>query len=111
MKKEDQKPIFSQPGNHWVILVLVVVVLTLSALAFRSPIAQEPGETTPSPEVLPTDEIEIDADAVSIDAEDEEQQMTPEEIGYTDGIIFWSTILVLILLIGTLREIIHRRRN
>ena len=34
---------------------------------------------------------------------------TPDEIGYTDGIIFFATILVLILLVGTLREVIHRK--
>ena len=34
---------------------------------------------------------------------------TPEEIGYTDGIIFWATILVVILLVGTLRETLRRK--
>ncbi len=34
---------------------------------------------------------------------------TPEEIGYTDGIILWATILVVILLVGTLRETLRRK--
>lgn len=34
---------------------------------------------------------------------------TPEEIGYTDGIILWATVLVIILIIGTLRETLRRK--
>lgn len=34
---------------------------------------------------------------------------TPEEIGTTDGIIIWATILIVILLVGTLRETLRRR--
>ena len=33
---------------------------------------------------------------------------TPEEIGSTDGIILWSAILILILLVGTLRELLYQ---
>jgi len=46
------------------------------------------GEITPTPTSLPP---------------------TPEEIGTTDGIIFWATILVLILIVGTLRETLRRK--
>ena len=46
------------------------------------------GEITPTPTSLPP---------------------TPEEIGYTDGIIFWATLLVIILIVGTLRETLRRK--
>ena len=42
-------------------------------------------------------------------AEQDAQPPTPEEIGYTDGIIFMSTLLILILLVGTLRETLRRK--
>jgi hypothetical protein len=44
-------------------------------------------------------------------AEAETLPPTPEEIGYTDGIIFMSTLLILILLVGTLRETLRRKRR
>jgi hypothetical protein len=46
--------------------------------------------------------------ALTSTAEMEDLPPTPEEIGYTNGIIFCSTVLVLILLVGTLRETIRR---
>ncbi len=46
------------------------------------------GEITPTPTALPP---------------------TPEEIGTTDGIIFWATVLVIILIVGTLRETLRRK--
>ncbi len=78
---------------------LVLGVLVLSILAFFSPVSQGWQETTPTPtayELTPTNETEA-------------PPPTPEEIGYTDGIIFMSTLLILILLIGTLREILRRK--
>ena len=72
-----------QTGNH--------------AFAHRD-VNQETG--TPDPEQNLTQTAEVEA-----------LPPTPEEIGYTDGIIFMSTLLILILLLGTLREALWRKRS
>lgn len=91
---------------HGILLVLVLSLIFLSVMAFVNPVAQ--GATaTPSPSS--TSSVNgIEADVTQpVDQTQTEEILpppTPEEIGSTSGIIFWSTILVLILLIGTLRE-------
>jgi len=79
---------------HWVLFILTLGVLVLSSLVFIKPISQNGSTLTPTPFEMMT--------------ATEELPPTPDEIGYTDGIIFFSTILVLILLVGTLRETIRR---
>jgi hypothetical protein len=97
VQNDNQAVPKSNHRQHWPLVGLMMVVLAVSILAFQSPIAQERGETTPQADEAPADIPDAD-----------EQTIAPEEIGYTDGIIFWSTILVLILLAGTIREMIHR---
>ena len=96
---------------RWVLIALVLVVLVLSILAFISPISQGGQGSTPTPSVVsktgaarPTGDLEM-----TQTAEGDTLPPTPEEIGYTDGIIFMSTLLILILLVGTLRETLRRR--
>jgi hypothetical protein len=82
---------------HWVLFILTLGVLVLSSLVFIKPISQNGSTLTPTPFEMMTATAEV-----------KELPPTPDEIGYTDGIIFFSTILVLILLVGTLRETIRR---
>lgn len=95
---------------HWLLFILVLSILILSSLAFIQPISSDNEESTPSP----TGDAFMGEGTPPIAAETpqvgiEESPPTPEEIGYTDGIIFFSTVLILILLVGTLREVIRRK--
>jgi flagellar basal body-associated protein FliL len=93
----------------WILLLLVLGVLALSILAFNSPVSEGGQETAPT-EMSETDPG-ADAPEMTQTAEAETLPPTPEEIGYTDGIIFMSTLLILILLVGTLRETLRRKRR
>ncbi len=91
----------------WPLIVLIIAVLGLSSFTLVSPITQNKGQVeqgTPCETSTPSS-----ADLTTTPDPLELPPPTPEEIGYTDGIIFWSTLLVLILLIGTLREVLHRK--
>lgn len=99
--------------GYWVFFVLIFAVLTLSILAFNSPVSQDSRNTTPSPAALSgdlqtTSTAEV---AQTMTAETTLLPPTPEEIGFTNGIILWSTILILILLVGTFREVLYRRQK
>lgn len=96
---------------HSVLLLILLGVITLSIMACIQPILAQPEETqtpvlTETPSQMPL--IETDTDMVA-----QTQQAlpppTPDEIGSTRGIIIWAAILILILLIGTLRETLHRK--
>ena len=96
-----------------VLIALVLGVLTLSILAFISPVSQGGQETTPSPTGMSAQETGTPETEENLTqtAEVEALPPTPEEIGYTDGIIFMSTLLILILLLGTLREALRRKKR
>jgi hypothetical protein len=98
---------------RWILIVLVLGVFALLILAFISPVSQGGQGSTPTPSVVsgnsavtPTPSGDL---AMTQTAEVDELPPTPEEIGYTDGIIFMSTLLILILLVGTLRETLRRK--
>jgi hypothetical protein len=91
--------------SRWVLLGLILSVVIVSSLAFTRPIAQNRQAAT---EVVVTDSVMTETLEAS---STEEAPPTPEEIGYTDGIIFCSSVLVLILLVGTLRETLYRRKQ
>ena len=99
--------------GYWVFFVLIFAVLTLSILTFNSPVSQDSRNTTPSPMTLSGDHQTTSTAEVAqtMTAETTLLPPTPEEIGYTNGIIFWSTILILILLVGTLREVLYRKQK
>ena len=97
--------------SWWVILVLVVVVLFLSILALNSPVSQRAEEATPSATARDALDQGTGTLEPAYPVEGTGELPIPEEIGTTDGIIFWSTILMLILLVGTLRELLHRRND
>lgn len=95
---------------HGIILALVFGVVTLSILAFMNPVTQgataTPLFSTPSATDSPESEL------LPVEQTQTEEVLpppTPEEIGSTNGIIFWGTVLILILLIGTLRETLLRK--
>jgi len=109
----DQKRVRSsiklQFSSQWWLIILILGVLILSSLAFIQPNPQKDQLVTPSPSLLTATAGEATTDtALPPTVEDDSLPPTPEEIGYTNGIIFFSTILVLILLIATLRETIRR---
>lgn len=95
---------------QWILFVIVLGVVVLSVLALRSPVAERSnilGPTpTPSPEVEDSDE-EGTPDQPDL-ATPQQAPPTVEEIGNTNGIILWSTVLVLIILVGTIRETLSR---
>lgn len=109
--REKDRAMLARPVSQWLLLILVLAVLFLSSLAFSKPISQ--GGRTPTPEPTCTGNLAEGTAAAMTQTpsaeETEEDPPTPEEIGYTDGIIFCSTVLVLILLVGTLRETLRRR--
>jgi hypothetical protein len=97
----------------WMLVGMMVVVVVLAVLALRSPISQPTGErvitltvTSVSPEENLTGTPE--PEAIVLQPED---FLDPEEIGHTGNIIFWSTVLLLILLVGTFRETILRKKK
>ncbi len=94
---------------HWLLFLLTLGVMGLSSLAFIKPAALNDQTQTPSPSEGTTfSEAVTPSAALTGTPEAELMPPTPEEIGYTDGIIFCSTVLVLILLVGTLRETMRR---
>lgn len=98
--------------QFWVLYALVIVVLLLSILAFNSPVSQSPQVTPELETIVPTDGDQAATDAARL-TETLQAQVEPptaEEIGFTDGIILWSTLLILILLVATLREFLRRKR-
>ncbi len=93
---------------HWLLFILTLGVLVLSSLAFIKPAATNETTATLSSSETPSYEVVTPSAELTGTPEAELMPPTPEEIGYTDGIIFCSTVLVLILLVGTLRETMRR---
>jgi len=99
-----------QFSPHWLLFSLTLGVLILSSLTFIRPVSQKSQTLTPSQAAITSvDETLTPGSTITPTAEIEELPPTPEEIGTTNGIIFCSTILVLILLVATLRETIRRK--
>jgi hypothetical protein len=89
------------------ILTLGVLVLSSLALIKPAPLKDQTLTSSPSDGTLSSGVVTPSA-VLTGTPEAELLPPTPEEIGYTDGIIFCSTVLVLILLVGTLRETMRR---
>lgn len=104
-----QQPIGTKP--QWVLVALVLVVMIIGSLAFFQPTAQ--GTSTPAATItsVPAQGEVLSSTTPTPADEPVRPAPTQEEIGYTDGIIFCSSVLVLILLVGTLRETIRYRRR
>ena len=107
LEPQTKKPLI---GPQWILLVLVIGVMIITSVAFMEPISKA--------NVAPTATADMVGYAVG-DGTPENVAPTPsvtpteppsaEEVGYTDGIILCSSVLVLILLVGTLRETLRRR--
>ncbi|MDF1519616.1 MAG: hypothetical protein P1P73_03940 [Brevefilum sp.] len=96
---------------QYLIFVFSTVVLLLFLIAFVRPVYPAALLLTAEPTTdvsLETDQPEVE-NLLTTTPTPELEPPTPEEIGYTDGIIFWATVLVVILMVGTLRETLHRR--
>ena len=95
----------------WILIALLIGVLILSVYALIDPFSQDEEQTgfVPTMTIIPEDGRPEEELELTQTVEVEALPPTPEEIGYTDGIIFMSSLLILILLVGTLREILHRR--
>lgn len=108
---DERNGTFSGRKLMWSLIAMLVAIIILAVLALRSPISQPIGERTMVPTIDATvSEVspEVTPEPVVIILEPEDF-LDPEEIGHTDGIIFWSTVLLLIVVLGTLREIILRK--
>jgi hypothetical protein len=97
----------------WALLALLVIVVVLAILALRSPISEPIGERTMVPTLVDTPSIEslTETPQPEVIVLGPEDFLDPEEIGHTEGIIFWSTVLLIIVIVGTLRETILRKKS
>lgn len=103
-----EKPKFKF-AKQWILCVFILGVFGLSILAFTTPVSQGMGQAASTATLAPTDQTTESTDpALTPTPDPEAVPPTPEEIGYTNGIIIWSTILMIILIIGTLRETVRR---
>jgi hypothetical protein len=88
-----------------ILLLLIIAVVILAILTFTRPISQQAqiqtGTPCPTLLALMTEQSTLFVNLTSTPTIPLGPP-TPEDIGYTDGIIFWSTILVLIMLVGVL---------
>jgi len=103
-----------QPHRIWLgaqtaLIVLVVMVVSMTILAWVTPDASNVFAQN-STDIL--ENVELTATTTPILETEESQAPSPEEVGYMDGVIICGTILVLMLLLGTLREILwYRKKN
>jgi len=111
-RKKNRLKLRFKLGPHWLLLVMVMGVLILTSLAFLRSESLEVVESTPSQTATESTQIGETLDStMTQEMEAESSSPTSEEVGYTDGIIFFSSILVLILLVGTLRETVRREND
>jgi len=97
-------------GSQLILFTLIIGVVILAILTFTRPISQGVRTVTPCPtSMILTAPAQSSGTAPVVTPTSEVVPLTPEEIGYTDLIIFWSTVLVLILLVGVLRETISQK--
>ncbi len=98
-------------GSQLILFTLIIGVVILAILTFTRPISQVERTITPCPTSLSlTATAQPSGTEMAITPTSEVVPLTPEDIGYTDLIIFWSTVLVLILLVGVLRETILQKK-
>ncbi|HOQ70095.1 MAG TPA: hypothetical protein PLK74_09185 [Anaerolineaceae bacterium] len=104
---------FWGPRLMWTLVAMIVIIIGLAVLALCSPISKPTGErtvvlTSEATPLVGDLENSPDTEAIILSAED---FLDPEEIGHTDGIIFWGAILLLIMAAVTLRETILRKKK
>lgn len=110
----DSQPQQPSPETNdhlkWILVGLIMGVLLLASFALGR-VGLEPSlQATTTETQLPATLTQTIPAGTGTPAEvNPDIPPQPHEVGYTDGIIFFATILVLILLVGTLREIVHRK--
>ena len=106
-KKHNKRSI--QP--QWVLFGLFGCVLLFLGLVFIHPAFIDVMAVSSAAQlpVNPAQAAETEEAVITPTPAGEATTPTQDEIGSTDGIIFWATLLVLILIIGTLRETIKRK--
>ena len=110
----DPQPQSTMPESNgrfkWGIVILILGVLIIASLAFGSSSVPESTATTPTENLLESAGTGTDmVSDVSTETGTPAVPPSPNEVGYTDGIIFFATVLVLILLVATLREVVYRK--
>jgi len=109
-QKNDPKGTRLGFGSQLILFTLIIGVVILAILTFTRPISQVERTITPCPTSLAlTATAQPAGTTIALTPTTEVVPLTPEDIGYTDLIIFWSTVLVLILLVGVLRETILQK--
>ncbi len=108
----DSQPTPAEPNDSfkWELVILILSVLILASFAFGRPNGQEAITASPTATLMTNAETgTATVNNTTTETVTPDIPPSPDEIGYTDGIIFFATILVLILLVATLREVIHRK--
>jgi len=106
----DPQPKKPGIGPQWILLALVIGVMIITSVAFMQPLSRGRALPTPTAEMLayPVEGETLESSAPTPSVTPTEPP-SAEEVGYTDGIILCSSVLVLILLVSTLRESLRRR--
>ena len=106
----DPQPNKPGIGPQWILLALVIGVMIITSVAFMQPLSRGRALPTPTPDLVgyPV-ESETAESPMATPSVTPTEPPSAEEVGYTDGIILCSSVLVLILLVGTLRESLRRR--
>jgi hypothetical protein len=104
------KPAEQNGSFKWGLVILIMSVLIVASFAFGRQESEETATASPTAALMESAETEAAAGNGTItETVTPDVPPSPDEIGYTDGIIFFATVLVLILLVATLREVIHRK--
>ncbi|MBG0788349.1 MAG: hypothetical protein H0S79_24935 [Anaerolineaceae bacterium] len=111
MAMEELEPQPKKPGigPQWILLALVLGVMIITSVAFMQPISSARTVATPTTSAAVTQEGAVTENVAPTPSVTPTEPPSAEEVGYTDGIILCSSVLVLILLVGTLRETLRRR--
>ncbi len=110
LREIKPKPSRRRFGPQWALMVLVLGVMIITSITFIHPerqISAASGLASTASVTADVDETELAPDLLETNVNS--LPPTPEEIGYTDGIIFCSSVLVLILLVATLRETLRQK--
>jgi hypothetical protein len=114
LQEIDPRPQKPAIGPQWILLMLVIGVMIITSIAFMRPISSGRPTPTPTGQALAypvAEETEEALDAELTPTVMATEPPSEEEVGYTDGIILCSSVLVLILLVGTLRENLRRHNQ
>ncbi len=112
MEDSQPQPAPAEPNGRfkWVLVILILSVLILASFAFGRPNGEPAATLSPTATLMRgVETVTALVSSTTTETVIPDIPPTPDEVGYTDGIIFFSTVLVLILLVATLREVIHRK--